>query len=204
MGISVFILVVLVVPGFFFQTGPTISAPQNGAILTGRMEILGSLGAPGFSSAELAFAYAADTTGTWFFLQELPGSVQQGPLALWDTSQLTDGDYRLRLRVFQADGSSQEAIVEELHIRNDAPPATPTLFQTLPSETPESLEDIPEAVFPTLSLQSTPEVMKPQVPLPANPAELDQGTVYSIFGRSAILVMALFAALGLLLRTRRH
>lgn len=204
MGIFTILLVALGVSGPFFQAGPVITAPRNGDVLVGQVEILGSLGVPGFSSAELAFTYVADATGTWFFIQELSGSAQQELLAFWDTSQLTDGDYRLRLRIFQPDGSSQEIFVENLHIRNEVHPPTPTSLPAVPSESPELVEDLPEAVFPTISPQSTPEVLASRGPMHANPAELDQGSIYSIFIRSAILVLALFAVLGLLLRLRRY
>ena len=201
--LSIF-LIFLGLSGPFFQVAPVITAPQSGAVLSGRVEIIGDLGVPSFSAADLAFAYGEDTTGTWFLIQTLSGSPSSGSLAIWDTSQLTDGNYRLRLRVLQADGTSAEVIVEDLHIRNDAPTAAPTQPPVLPSESPEPFEEPPEVFLPTSIPRSTPEVLAPRESLPGNPAQLDRGAVLSIFGRSSILVLILFAVLGILLGLRRH
>ncbi len=204
MGTFPIFLVILALAGRTLQTGPVITAPQAGAILSGSVEIQGDIGASTFSPAELAFSFAGDPTGTWFLLQSLPGGAPTGLLATWDTSRVTDGDYRLRLQVVLDDGSVQEVIVEDLHIRNDSPPPLATQTLPVPTDTPEPAEDLPELVVPTQALQSTPEILPAQGPLPENPAGLNQRSVLSIFGRSVILVLVLFAVLGLLLRFRRN
>jgi hypothetical protein len=40
-------------------------------------------------------------------------------------------------------------------------------------------------------------------PLPPNPVSLDRTTVFSSFGRGALVILSIFALAGLLLRIRR-
>lgn len=205
MGILSLLLVIFTLTGGLLQTGPAITAPVAGAVLSGPVEIQGSTGEAAIASAELAFAYAGDPTGTWFILQRLPGGSSPGVLMTWDTSQVTDGDYRLRLRVILLDGSLQETFVDDLHVRNDSVPTSTPVPPELPATEEafgpfEPLTEVPAST-------TMPEIPAPtrqaRTPLPPNPAELSSAAVYSILGRGALLALGLFAALGLLLRLRR-
>src|SRR5512138_3279825 len=113
-----------------------ITSPAPGDVLRGQVNIIGSTNIPDFVSAQLDFAYASDATGTWFPLETLSQPVFDSPLYSWDTTTITDGDYILRLRVFVADGSSQEVTVP-ISVQNDVAPATPTV--PAPTSTPESV-----------------------------------------------------------------
>ena len=106
-----------------------IVSPQPGDVLRGQVEIVGEMNIPNFASAELAFSYASNPADrfTWFTIQTFSQPVQS-PIATWDTTKLTDGDYILLLRVLLQDGSSQDVVVSDLKIRNDTPlpTASPT------------------------------------------------------------------------------
>ena len=129
----------------FAQTAePSLSSPQSGQILRGKVEIAGNLDVPNFSSAELDFGYAipeegaSDPAGNWFPIQTFSQPIKDATLTVWDTTLLTDGDYTLRLRVFLQDGSFQDALVSNIKIGNDV---------LLPTETPTATL-IPTSTYP--------------------------------------------------------
>ncbi len=193
---------------FLIQDAPAgISSPQNGDVIRGQVEIAGNMTVPNFSSADLSFKYAIPEGGAtnsadnWFAIQTFPQPVAGPALAVWDTTTLTDGDYTLRLRVFLQDGSFQDAIVSDLKIRNDTP--EPTKF--VPTET--ALPQFNAATsLPALN-QSTATavvVFPSSTPLPANPASVTTSSIYSTFGRAALVILVLFIFFSLILRLRKN
>lgn len=139
-------------PGF-----AEILEPHGGEAIQSVYTIRGSASHPSFTAYQLSFAYAQDPTGTWFQL----GERQENPiiddgLALWDTSGLSDGEYRLRLEVFLENETSIVAIVEGVRIRNQSAIETPTpglvtarvtATQIPPTKTPRPTP-LPPAAFP--------------------------------------------------------
>ncbi len=188
----------------FAQTAElSISSPQAGQILRGQVEIIGNLDLPNFSSAELAFGYSASDPAdrsAWFIIQTFPQPVKGSAIAVWDTSALADGDYTLRLRVFFQDGTSQDILISGLKVRNDVPlpTDTPTATQTA---TPLITTPLPTS---TRLPDATTLTFSSPVPLPANPASLTVPSLYSTFGRGALIVFVLFVIFSLLLRLRRN
>jgi hypothetical protein len=179
------------------QTGPavTIDSPGEGQVLRGQVTVTGASTAEGFRSAELAFAYADDPTGTWFLIRFFDGPATGGTLAVWDTEGLTDGDYTLRLRVTLQDGSQVEALVEGLRVRNTTPVETATPLATLAL----GASPLPATSVPTATLTWLPTPTH----LPANPASLGLPQVYASIGRGALSILLLFLVFGLFLRMRR-
>jgi hypothetical protein len=182
------------------STFVSITSPAPGDALRGQVNIIGSTNAPDFVSAELDFAYASDTTGTWFPIQTLSQPVFDSPLYTWDTSSITDGDYILRLRVFGADGSFQEVTVP-VKLQNDVMPVTPTV---VPTTTPNEETVLIPTPF-LLAASPTPTDLPRPTPtlLPTNPVSLGSGTVLASLGRGALVILGLFAFAGLILRFRR-
>jgi len=180
---------------------PAISSPVDGQIVQGSVVVSGTVSALGFSSYELAFAYADDPTQTWFVLASSSQPVFEGELGTWDTTTLTDGDYILRLRVFMLDGSVQEKMVSGLRVRNYTAVPTSTFTPTVTAivqfapPTAQLIAPAPATVTPSLP---TP------TPLPPNPASLQEASISSALGRGAILALLLFVGVGLLLRLRRE
>jgi hypothetical protein len=111
----------LQVPGF-----AEITEPGQGQAVTGIVTIFGTASHPAFQSFDLAFSFDPDPTDTWFPMGEaLDTPVVDGRLAIWDTTQITDGVYRLRLRV-NVDGSPPfETVVTDIRVRNYTPTETP-------------------------------------------------------------------------------
>jgi hypothetical protein len=96
-----------------------ISSPADGQAVQGLITVEGSASHPFFEAYDLAFAYRNDPTQTWFLITDpVTQPVSNGPLALWDTSGLTDGNYRLRLRVFLNNGNILPVIIENVRVRN--------------------------------------------------------------------------------------
>ena len=183
----------------FAQTAElSISSPQAGQILRGKVDIAGNLDLPNFSSADLDFAYASNPADNWFTIQTFPQPVKDSILTVWDTTTLTDGNYALRLRVFLQDGSFQDVLVKDLKIRNDVPLSTNVPTATSlprPTDPPPVLTDRPAAVtiaFPPPTL------------LPVNPASVTTFSIYSTFARSVLVALVLFLIFSLLLRLRKN
>src|SRR5262245_26556818 len=111
-------------------TPVAITSPAPDEILRGQVAIMGKVDTPGFVSAQLDFAYASDSTNTWFTIQSFSQPITDPTLATWDTTSITDGDYVLRLHVNLQDGTAQEATVP-IKIGNDfVPTATPAPTST--------------------------------------------------------------------------
>jgi len=199
--LTVAMMQILLTFALFFhavQDAPAaITSPRSGDILRGQINILGYMDVPNFVSAELAFAYASNLTGTWFTIQTYAQPVTDSALAVWDTTRLTDGDYLLRLRVFLADGTFQEALVSDLKIQNDSPvpPELPATFTPAPIELPPPTS----TVLPATATLAFPT----PTPLSPNPATLAASSIYSTFGRGALIAVITFAVAALFLRLRR-
>jgi hypothetical protein len=117
-----------------------ITSPVPEEVLRGQVTVSGTLDVPGFTLAQLEFAYADNPTDTWFTIQVYSEPVVDATLALWDTTSITDGEYILRLRASLEDGTVQEVRVP-IQIGNDLPVPTPTVE---PTATPqENLIQVP-------------------------------------------------------------
>ncbi len=133
-------------PGF-----AQITSPGGGEAVRGLVTIEGFAAHPRFEHYELAFAYPEDPTDTWFAIGEPSRQpVEAGPLGLWDTSGITDGNYHLRLRVFLDNGTALEHIVDGLRIRNYTQIETPTAAAVV------APQGTPTAAPPTATPRPTP------------------------------------------------
>lgn len=166
-----------------------LEAPRAGDILKGIIQIQGTELAGQITRYEVAFAFAGDTTGTWFLINEGGRPAEDRLLASWDTSQITDGDYRLRLLAVMADGEKRELIVPDLRVRN----YTPVESIAIPTDQSVSTEEAgAESVEPTL----TPPTPAADTP-PVNPGSLtDKDFMKALAGGAGISALV-FLLLGL-------
>ena len=171
-----------------------LSAPQAGEALQGKVVISGTTIAEGFEEWNLSFAYAEDTTGTWFQIDEGMGPVEEGVITQWNTTQITDGSYHLRLIIELNDGEYLVFVVPNLRVRNYSPieTSTPTLT---PTKDPASASATPT---PTL----TPVPPTP-TSLPTNPVEISDNDFTNALSRGGIAALVLFLILGLYTSIRR-
>jgi hypothetical protein len=167
-----------------------------GQAVQGAVVIRGSTAVEGFQSSEIDFASTGDPIQTWFLVQESNTPIQDGILAIWDTSAITDGDYNLRLLIYKTDGSRSVVSVSGLQVRNyttmvSGTPSPTVMYVTLGPGTPTSTPTPQDTPTPSLTpLPSTP------TPLPANPAEITAPQALSTFGEGAALSIGLFILLG--------
>jgi hypothetical protein len=99
-----------------------LSYPTDGEVLRGTITIRGNTDVVGFKSFVLEFAYENGTNDTtWFLITESDQKVADGVLATWDTQQITDGDYRMRLTVYLDDDKPEYDTVTDLKVRNYTP-----------------------------------------------------------------------------------
>jgi hypothetical protein len=109
-------------PGF-----ADITRPVSGEAVRGIVTLEGTANHPAFDHFDLAFGYDPDPTDTWFPIVDSDRSkVVEGRLAVWDTSAVADGVYRLRLRVWPAEGQPLVALVGGVRVRNQSAIETPT------------------------------------------------------------------------------
>lgn len=196
--LEVFLLLTLL----FQNPGVTLTSPQSGDVLRGQVEIFGQMDVPNFSSAELSFSFSAsDSADAWFTIQTFPQPKTDSLLAVWDTTSVTDGDYTLHLRVYFQDGTSQDAAITDLKIRNDVVLPTETPMEAFQVSTPLIAQ--PQAVTPLPLPTQTLAFVQP-TPLPQNPASLDKDSVYSTFGRGALIALVAFVLISILLRLRKN
>ena len=173
-----------------------IQSPVPGQALQGSVTISGNSAVEGFQSSEVSFAYAHDPTDTWFLIQYSTLPVQDGMLASWDTTTITDGNYSIRLVVLLTDGSQVKQRVNGLRVRNYSPIETDTPTPIAPSLTPAPgtpTSYAPPTATPSPSL--TPPRPTP-TPLPTNPAEISTTEAIMTLGKGAMITLGLFVFLG--------
>jgi hypothetical protein len=170
---------------------PVITTLQAGDVLQGISTINVSNNLSGFTSSEVAFAYTGDPTGTWFLIAQNNQPIDDGTLATWDTTTISDGNYILRLRVFLSDGSFHDATVPNLRVRNYTPIETPT-----PAPTPLQATVIPTDT-PTITPYPTPTT------LPKNPAILTPTDVSISIGYGGVAAVIILVLVGFYLWLRR-
>ena len=193
-----------------------IADPQPGQALRGVVLIRGTAQQPAFDHYEVSFSYEPNPTADWFAIEAAGSSpVQNGQLASWDTTQIADGAYQLRLRVFSSDGGAPlEFVTAGLAVANSVPlpaasatsPATavatvPNTEAPAPTTTPAvaSSTAVPNAVStataPAVSTAIS-TVVSPVVS-PAGSAQSPTSSPYLLaLGRGAVAAIAGFLALG--------
>jgi hypothetical protein len=170
-----------------------IQSPRQGQALQGVEIIEGKIRGEGLLEGKISFSYAR-TEGeetTWFFIADVFPSAEDSSQASfkvdWDTSLITDGDYKLRVIARYRDGSSIFELVSGLRVRNYSPVETPTPGLVQPGESPGAA---PVETHPA-TIESTP------VALPVNPLVIQSENLRRTLIASGIGVGMLFAAGGI-------
>jgi len=173
-----FLLTFWLLSGWLAIDHPRIDSPLPGEALLGVVNITGSTNLKDFQASEVAFAYDQHENQGWFLIQRSTNPVKDSTLAVWDTTTITDGIYRLRVRVILSDGQSADTIISGLRVRNYTAVETNT---PVPAQAGVSIATQLPTVIDTP--QPTPTM------LPRNPAEvthyglllsLVQGVIYAI------------------------
>lgn len=178
-------------PTLFSKVGDisiNISSPLPGQALQGSVSIQGETNVQGFTHGELSFAYTNDTTDTWFLIQSMdaPG---RGELFRWDTTAITDGNYKLRLVVTLKDGRQSTVIISGLRVRNYSPIETDTPAPDQNNSQPINPQGTPSP--PSKVMHATPTL------LPANPLSISQQDLNKIFAQGAIAAFIIIITITL-------
>ena len=156
-----FILIVLVFAAVgwtgAFAAPPTqgeqadITSPQNNAVVRGLVPIQGNAIHPQFQFYKVEFAREPVVGEAYTIVGAIhQQQVTGGQLETWDTSQLPDGSYTLRLRVVRLDGNYSEYSVVQVVVANAQPTETPTpaiVATKPPTVTPTPLPPTPTIVI---------------------------------------------------------
>lgn len=164
---------------------PRIISPQPGSALQGSVPITGFTDLPGFQSAEVSFSYS-EQPDQWFLIEQAQTPVQEGLLAIWDTTVIADGTYRLRLQVV-ANGKNLDANVTGLRVRN---------YRPIETNTPSGKSLTPQVTLSPTPEQPTPTIMSTPTALPSNPAMLKPSDLTTGVGVGVGITIFIFIILA--------
>lgn len=162
-----------------------IESPVAGQAVQGQVQISGNTDTFDFEAYELSFSSQDDATNTWFPIRRSNTPVRYDTLGVWDTGNLIDGTYSLRLVVELSDEEPVTVYVRDLRVRNYTPVETDT-----PAPTAETALD----VTPTASATAAPPT---PTALPPNPAEVRPAQLRTSLICGVIAALLGLAALGL-------
>ena len=200
------LLILLILPILLFITQPVLSAPlaqetiapsifiqspREGQALQGVELLDGRVRGDGFIQGKIAFSYAGAPDPTWFFIADIlpgdEGGAQTSFKVEWDTTQITDGNYDLRVVAEYNDGAAIYELIPNLRIRNHSPVETATPAPVSENSTADQI--------PTSTIEPTPA--NTPTPLPPNPAEVQSGDLYQVLRFSGVAVVVLFIVGGI-------
>lgn len=169
----------------------SVQSPLPGEAVQGVVQVIGTTDIRNFEAYELAFAFAGDSTESWFLLAESDEAIERDVLGEWDTSTLTDGEYKLRLIVTLDGDEPQEILIEGLRVRNYSPIETNTPAPTIPAA---------PGATPTSTVTPLPPTVTPLAP---NPAEFSNTDIQASLIRGMVVAVVLLGSVGLYILTRR-
>ena len=179
-----------------------ITSHRAGEAVRGIVPITGFTAVEGFISWELTFAYADDTTGTWFLISEGEEPITNDILTEWVTTAITDGIFNLRLSINLEGGRRTHFILPDIRVRNYTPIESETPTPTL-TTTPYTLTPQPSRT-PTHTLPPTDTpIPDTPTPLPTNPIEISTPAISISFMRGAGMALTAFLIMGLYTTIRK-
>jgi hypothetical protein len=191
------------VDGQHSGTTGVIDWPVTGEHIQGAVVIRGSTPASGMRSYEVGYAQSTDPNQVWVLIEEGTTSIQNGILAIWDTTTIADGEYNLRLLINQTNGDQAVTNMYNLWVQNgeaiELTSITPTPWYidlAEPTDTPTpSYHSVISEAYPSLSPSPTA--------LPQNPAEISPEKALASLGSGALLSVSIFVVVGGYLGIRR-
>ena len=179
-------------PSIFIQN------PRGGQALQGIEIIEGKIRGEGFTSGKISFSYPAEEDKTWFYIADIkPGTEESSQTSYkveWDTTQITDGNYNIRVVAEYKGKATIFELIPNLRIRNHSPVET---------STPAPVDSQVEVEVPLMPTRGSVSQNTP-TPLPGNPAVLDSIDLYQALIFSGILVTSLFLIGGIYVRIRNR
>jgi len=176
------LIALLALPVFAQSDAVRIDFPPPSFVVSGVVTVYGDIAVDAtlFRSymLEITDSTAADAAWTPVTLNQRAIRTD-GILGVWDTTRVPDGVYRLRANVFLTDGTSVNAEVGDIEVRNAGASAPRPTTAAVTAPTQPAIEVIPTEAPPTIVPR--PVVQNP-LPIPVG-GQLDQ------FDDEAIAVM---------------
>jgi hypothetical protein len=170
-----------------------INSPTNNAVVQGTIQITGSADYPSFQFYIVEVSPEPITGDQWQIvgvIHEQP--VINGVLETWNTSQVPDGSYTLRLRVVRLDGNYSEGFSQQVVVANAQPiptdtptPAADSAEPTRPpTVTPTALPPTPTIVIEQPIVDTPTPRAIPTTPPLEDPDESDSSLIPTVSGFS--------------------
>jgi hypothetical protein len=145
------------------QTESGITSPAPGSTVSGAVPIIGTAVSESFDRYELAYKPEPSSEEAYAYLGEGREQVVDDQLGVWQTDELAQGEYSLRMRVVRTDGNYTEYFVTNLTVGEEVEEPTPAPEDTptpLPATATPVLAQPTAAVQPTATpiLQATPVI----------------------------------------------
>lgn len=173
---------------------PAVTSPQPGEVLMGVVNITGTVAELGFQTYEVSFSYDGAGSDNWFLIQQSRDPVKNDLLAVWDTTTIADGVYRIKVAVTLEDGGMDEVIIPDLRVRNYSPAESPTAAAVATTAS--------QAITGTITVEPTREHKPTPSPFPKNPIQINREEIVSGAVRGILLAFVAFLFLGLYLAAR--
>ncbi len=182
---NILALLLLVIMNFSRVALPenlSITYPANDMSIQGVVEITGTVISDSFSSAGVYFSYSNSASENWFLIARLDQPVENGLIARWDTTTITDGEYKLKLLLIKNDGSQSEVIISPLFVRNYT--AEPTVAVTPTVVVTEENMSITPTIGSSSPIYATPF---PQNPASTSEQGLSKAVVWGVGACTLVL-----------------
>jgi len=168
-----------------------IISPREGQALQGIEIIEGKIRGEGLNTGKISFRYAAEGLETWFFIADLEPDRNEGSQTSfkveWDTTQITDGNYHLRVVADYEDSAKIFEQILNLRIRNHSAVETST-------PAAESTQEVSAAsLTPTTLSTAAPTA----TPLPKNPVEIETSELTRVLIISGGVILVAFLVGGI-------
>jgi hypothetical protein len=108
------------------QADSAITSPTSGSAIQGKVDVSGYIKSTNFVRYDLDFSHSPGPEDGWFNINASDKNPADGLLGVWDTSSISDGNYRLRLTVYYKDSTKAEYFANEIRVRNYSPIETDT------------------------------------------------------------------------------
>lgn len=168
-----------------------IQSPREGQALQGIEIIEGKIRGEGFIGGKISFSYSGSQSPTWFYIADIEteaaDSSQLSFTVNWDTSQITDGDYNMRVVAEFTHAATIFELIPNLRIRNHSPVETSTPAPVL--------EDGSTEVTPSPTAEPVQE--NTATALPLNPVVIKSDGLSRTLLGSGIFVALVFLAGGI-------
>lgn len=133
-----------------------ITSPQDGSTARGTITLEGSAVAANFSHYQVELGVGTHPEAMVIIEGPVDHLVEQGVLGVFDTTQVENGPYTLRLVVFDRTGGATESRIRLLVDNKIVPPTSTSTALPTATNTPVTPTDTPTLTPPTLTPTDTP------------------------------------------------